>query len=216
MLIDATDEHGKMSDQQLRDEVMTMFIAGHQTTASALSWTWYLLGRHPESTRAVREEVKTVLAGRTPQFSDLPRLAVTKSVIEEAMRLYPPIWFFTRVAAEDGLIGGRMVPAGGVIAISPYVIHRNPATWSRPDAFDPARFQKGAPAIARCAYVPFGDGAHMCIGNNFAMAEMQLIVAMMMQAFEFTPCSQKPVAALPRIALSPRSTLDARVAEARG
>ena len=167
-----------MSDQQLRDELMTLFGAGHETTAVALTWTWYLLSRHPEVKAKLDEELDRVLAGRPPSVSDLPRLPYTEMVIREALRLYPPVPGFAREPVEEVTIAGYEVPKRSLIVISPHVLHHDPRFFSDPERFDPERF---APAweerIPRYAYLPFGGGPRVCIGNGFAMMEARLILA---------------------------------------
>ncbi|GAB4111359.1 MAG: cytochrome P450 [Roseiflexaceae bacterium] len=187
MLIEAQDEATgeRMSDQQLRDEVMTIFVAGHETTANALSWAWYLLSRNPAVRRKLKQELEQVLGGRTPTMADLPKLRYTAMVIEEAMRLYPPAWEIERQALADDTIGGYHIPAGTIVMLSPYVVHRHPQFWSNPEGFEPERFlpehSEGRP---RFAYFPFGGGPRQCIGNNFALMEAQLILAMVAQRFD--------------------------------
>jgi cytochrome P450 len=187
MLIEAQDEATgeRMSDQQLRDEVLTIFVAGHETTANALSWAWYLLSRNPAVRTKLRHELDQVLGGRTPTMADLPNLRYTAMVIEEAMRLYPPAWEIERQAVADDTIGGYHIPAGTIVMLSPYVVHRHPQFWSNPEGFEPERFlperSEGRP---RFAYFPFGGGPRLCIGNNFALMEAQLILAMVTQRFD--------------------------------
>jgi cytochrome P450 len=186
MLLAARDpETGSgMSDKQLRDEILTVFAAGHETTATALSWIWYLLAQHPEAEAQLHHELDSVLGGRTPTYSDLARLTWTRMVIEEAMRLYPPVHTIARTALGEDRIGGVRVPAGAILTINIYVTHRNPSLWPQPERFEPARF--GPAEVAqrhRFAYLPFGGGPRICIGNSFAMAEAQVIVATIAQRY---------------------------------
>jgi cytochrome P450/geranylgeranyl pyrophosphate synthase len=184
LFLRARDEHtGEgMDDRQLRDELVTMFLAGHDTTASAMTWLWYELERHPEVERRLRDEVASVLGNRTPTFDDLARLAYTKQVIQEVMRLYPPTWMVPRFAHQEAIIGGHRVPAGSPMLLSPFVSHRDPAFWPEPEAFDPDRFTSERSARRpRYAYYPFGGGPRQCIGNHFATMEAQLITAMMVR-----------------------------------
>jgi cytochrome P450 len=174
-----------MDDALLRSQVMTLLLAGYDTTASALSWTFYLLSQHPAYVSRMRQELQTALSGRRPVYADLPRLSATRMAFEEALRLYPPAWVLGRVALDDDQIGEYTVPAGTIIAISPYTIHRHPAYWDHPDNFDPDRFTPERSAKRqRFAYIPFGGGPRQCIGNNFAMLEGQLIIAMVVQRFD--------------------------------
>lgn len=187
LLMAARDEDTgeQMTDAQLRDEVMTMVLAGHETTALTLSWCWALLDRHPDVAARLREELARVLGGRAPTVADLPQLRYTRAVIDEALRLYPPayIWF-RRVEADDVLCGHR-VHEGGVVVLTPMVLHRHPRYWERPDDFWPERWadteaEKQRP---RFAYLPFSGGPRQCIGNNFALMEATLVLATLAQRF---------------------------------
>src|SRR5580704_18116919 len=186
MLLAARDpETGTgMSDKQLRDEILTIFLAGHETTANALSWIWYLLARHPEAEARLHDELDRVLGGRLPTHGDFAELKWTRMVVEEAMRLYPPAHTIARTALGEDRIGGVRVPAGAIITVSIYMTHRNPNLWTDPERFDPERF---APAEAarrhRFAYLPFGGGPRICIGNSFALVETQVIVAAIAQHY---------------------------------
>jgi cytochrome P450 len=180
MLLDARDPDagGRMSDRQLHDEILTIFLAGHETTATALGWTWYLLAMHPEAEARLHAEIDQVLGDRLPSFSDLAELRWTRMVIEEAMRLYPPAHTVVRNAIGEDRIGDVRIPPGATIVIRPYVTHRNPKLWPEPERFDPMRFAPDAVAQRhRFAYLPFGGGPRICIGNSFAMAEAQIILA---------------------------------------
>lgn len=180
------DTGERMSDKQLRDEVMTLFLAGHETTALALTWLFYCLHQNPQVEEKLLQEAKTVLNGRTPQFSDLPKLDYTRQVVEEAMRLYPPAWMVGRKALEDDEIGGYLIPKGHSILMPAFYVHRNPQLWDAPEQFNPARFEKEkAKERHRFAYFPFGGGQRMCVGNNFAMLEMQFAVSMLIRKFHF-------------------------------
>jgi cytochrome P450 len=183
MLMSARDEAGEgMSDVHLRNELLTLVLAGHETTANALSFIVYLLSRHPDVMRRLAAEVEEVLGGREPTLADLKRLEYTTMVIEEAMRLYPPAWVLERETIEADSVGGFDLPKASVIGISPYVLHRNPALYSNPEGFDPNRFEKSAVAKrGKHHYLPFGGGPRFCIGNAFAMMEMQIVVPMLFQ-----------------------------------
>jgi cytochrome P450 len=194
-----------MSDRQLRDEILTVFLAGHETTANALSWTWYLLARHRDAEARLHEEVDRVLGGRTPSFADLAALTWTRMVVEEAMRLYPPAHAVARTAIEEDRIGGVRIPAGASISISMYVTHRNPNLWPDPERFDPERFAPDAVARRhRFAYLPFGGGARICIGSAFAMAEAQVIVAAIAQRYRLRLAPGREVQPVARITLRPK------------
>jgi cytochrome P450 len=192
----------RMSDEQLRNETLTLLLAGHETTANALSWTWYLLSKHPAVQRRLAEEIAEVLGGRIPSEEDLPRLCYTAMVFKEAMRLYPPIWIMERRALAEDTIGGYTIPAGSSVVISPYVTHRDSRFWENPEGFDPDRF---APPNAETrdphCYIPFGLGQRLCIGNHFASMEAQVVLAMTMQAFRLDLVARHPVEPNPGITL---------------
>lgn len=186
MLMQARDgETGLgMNDLQLRNQVLTLLLAGYETTSSALTWTWYLLSAHPEAADRLRAELKKNLGLRTPTSADLPRLQFARMVFEESMRLYPPAWILGRKALADDEIGGYLIPANAILAISPYVVHRHAAYWDDPETFEPERFSpERAAERHHFAYIPFGAGPRKCIGNNLAMLEAQLIIAMIARAF---------------------------------
>jgi cytochrome P450 len=183
MSVRDADTGETMNDRQLMDELLTMTLAGHETTANALAFTFYLLSKHPDVARKLRAEAAAVLAGRTPQLEDLSRMPFTRAVVEEALRLYPPAWVMERQATEDDEVLGHRVPKGAIVGISPYVIHRNPRYWSNPEGFDPDRFAAPDARRPKLAYLPFGGGPRTCIGNAFAMMELQIIVPMIMQKF---------------------------------
>jgi cytochrome P450 len=207
MLLLARDEEtgGGMNDEQLRDEVLTLFIAGHETTAVALSWTFYLLALNPDADHKLRAELDRVLCGRSPSVDDLPNLRYTRMVLEESMRLYPPAWALPRQAIEDDVLGGYHIPAGSMVDISQYVTHRRPDLWEDPEKFDPERFTPEQSANRpRFAYYPFGGGARTCIGNNFAMMEAQLILATIAQRFRFQLVREHPIVPDPTFVLKPR------------
>lgn len=186
LLMAARDEEtGEgMDDRQLRDEVITMFIAGHETTALALSWAWYLLSAHPDVERKLHEELASELNGRAPTAADLPNLIYTRMVIDETVRLYPPAWISNRQSVNEDVICGYHIPAGSFVAFSPYVTHRDPDLWTDPERFDPERFANGQEkSRPRYAYFPFGGGPRQCIGKGFALVEAQLILATVAQRY---------------------------------
>jgi cytochrome P450 len=210
MLMEVEDEDTKekMTDRQLRDEVITIVLAGHETTANALAWTIYLLSRHPDVERRLAAEVSEALGGRAPTFADLPRLRYTKMVLEESMRLYPPAWNFERQAIESDVVCGYAIAPGDIIGIATYALHRNPRYWENPEGFDPERFSpersQGRP---RYAYLPFGGGPRTCIGNAFAMMEAQIILAMIVQRFRLELPPDEVVELAPLITLRPKRGL---------
>ena len=201
-----------MSDRQIRDEVMTIFLAGHETTANALAWTFALLSQHPRFDGEVRDEISSVLRGALPQFSDAARLPRTTMVVKESMRLYPPAWTIGRFAKQPHTFGGFRVDAGNIVFVSPYVIHRHPELWSNPEGFDPDRFTPERESQRpRFAYFPFGGGPRICIGNAFAMLEAQLVLATLLPRFRLElPPGHTPTVQ-PLVTLRPRGGLPMRV-----
>ena len=199
-----------MGDRQLRDEVMTLFLAGHETTANALSWALYLISTHPDVEKRLREELDEVLGAkrRVPTIRDLPDLTYTKMVVDETLRLYPPAWITNRQAiAEDEILGHR-IPAGSFVSLSPYVLHRHPNYWDHPDAFDPERFAPGRTnGRPRFAYFPFGGGPRQCIGQSMALVEAQLVLATVLGRCRLRPTSDEPAEAEALATLRPRGGL---------
>jgi cytochrome P450 len=207
MLLHAQDADTgeRMSDQQVRDEVTTLLLAGHETTANALSWTWYLLAQHPEAEAKLRAELDSVLGGRLPTMDDLERLPYNRMVIEEALRLYPPAWLISRNAMAEDEICGYRIPAHAYILLSTYTIHRHPDFWEHPDTFDPERFTpERVAARPRYAYFPFGGGPRQCIGNTFALTEAQLILATIAQRCRLALVPGHKVSTEALITLRPR------------
>src|SRR5262249_55076312 len=208
MLLGARDEETgeAMSDEQLRDEVITLLIAGHETTAVTLSWAWYLLSENPEAAGKLRAELAEVLGGRAPTAEDLPNLPYTRMVVEESMRLYPPAWALAREAVKDDEIGGWRIPAGSKITLCQYVTHRDPKYWEEPEKFDPERVPPERSARRpRFAYFPFGGGGRICIGNNFAMMEAQLVLAAAAQRYRVKVVPGHKVEPDPTFTLRPRN-----------
>ena len=187
VLLQAKDEDGKrMSDSQLMDECLTLFGAGHETTSAALTWTWYLLCQHPHVYQKVQQEVESVLQGRSPTYDDLARLPYCLQVFKETMRLYPPASGILREALHDIEIDGYLVPKGHTVLLSPYTLQRNPEYFPNPETFDPDRFTpERERQIPRYAYIPFGAGPRICIGNYFALMEGQLLIATLAQRVTF-------------------------------
>jgi cytochrome P450 len=214
MLMSATDEgDGQgMTPKQLRDEVMTLVLAGFETTANALTWTLHLLSKHPDVAKKLEEEATRVLGGRTPTFDDLAKLEYTERVMQESMRIFPPAWCFEREAVEADEVGGYRIPAGTTIAVCPYVLHRNPAYWENPETFDPDRFSpERSGTRSRFAYLPFGDGPRICIGKGFAMMEAKIILAMLVDRFRIEAGSDRPVELDAGITLRPKNGLPMKV-----
>lgn len=183
----AEDDGTGMTDQQIRDEAMTLFLAGHETTALVLSWTWWLLSQNPGVEEALAAEVKQVLDGRLPTVEDLPRLTYTEKVITESMRLYPPVWTIGRETTADCVIGGFQVPRGTTLLMPQWVLQRDERFYEQPEAFLPERWtEEFTRRLPKFAYFPFGGGPRLCIGNNFAMMELVLVLASITQRYRFT------------------------------
>jgi cytochrome P450 len=189
MLLTAVDQEtgARMSNEQLRDEMMTLFLAGHETTANLVTWTWFLLSRHPEAEAALFEQLDRVLHGRPPAIADLPALPQTEMIVREALRLYPPAPGVAREPIEDVSIGGYAVPKGSLISVNAFAMQRDARFFPEPERFDPGRFAPGwEQRISRYAYLPFGAGPRVCIGNSFALMEARLILATLAQRWRFT------------------------------
>ncbi len=207
MLLQARDADSgeRMSDKQIRDEVVTTFFAGHETTASTLSWAWYVLARRLDLAAELHAEARAVLGDRRPEAADVPQLALTRRVIDETLRIFPPAWMFARKAIADDEILGFHIPAGSMLAISPYVTHRDPAFWEQPYRFDPDRFlPERSKSRHRFAYFPFGGGPRLCIGRDFALTEATLIMALIARRFELRLAPGAVVEEQPVATLRPR------------
>jgi cytochrome P450 len=206
MLLSAQDEESgrRMSDSQLRDEMMTLFMAGHETTANTLAWTWFLLAQHPEAEARLHAELEHVLDGRSPTVADLPRLSYTGSVINETLRIYPTVWMLGREAIEPVELGGYKIPVGTTIFMPQWVIHRDGRWFDEPATFCPERWLGGLmQRIHRYAYFPFGGGPRICIGNNFALMEAALVLATIAQKFRLILARDAEVTPLATITLRP-------------
>ncbi|HEV7347869.1 cytochrome P450 [Telluribacter sp.] len=220
MLLHARDEEtGEgMSDQQLRDEVMTIFMAGHETTANALAWALYVLAQHPEVVNKMRTEIQEVLGPQgVPTFNTARQLSYTLQVVQEVMRLYPPAWMIGRKALAADQLGDYPVAENSYVLISPYVLHRHPDYWQEPDVFNPEHF---APEAVKTrptyAYLPFGGGPRMCIGNNFALLEMQVVLALLVRDFDVQLLhSGQRVEQDPLVTLRTRGNLRLRIRSVR-
>src|SRR5262249_21600774 len=217
MLLMAQDEEGSggMSDDQLRDELMTLFLAGHETTANALAWTWYLLSQNPDVEATLHSELDRVLGGRIPSVDDVAGLDYTERVFTESMRCYPPVWVMGRRAVGSYKLGEYTIPAGSIVLLSQYVMHHNQQYYPEPFKFDPNRWTAEARAKRpRYSYFPFGGGPRLCIGEQFAWMEGILIIATLAQRWKLRTVSSQAPQLQPLITLRPRNgirmTLESR------
>ena len=206
MLLNMQAEDGsRMSDRQVRDEVNTFLLAGHETTALVLSWAWYLLGRHPEIAEKLAAEVKTVLKGRSPTLSDLAQLPYTEWIVLETMRLYPPVWLLGRAVVKDCEIGGYELKRGLTVLTSAWVVHRDPRWFQSPEKFIPERWANDfAKQLPSFAYFPFGGGPRVCIGQAFAMMESRLLLATIAARYRLKLTASNPITPWPSLSLRPR------------
>jgi cytochrome P450 len=213
--VDTEGDGGRLGEREVRDELVTLFLAGHETTAQALSWTWYLLAQHPDVSAKLHAELDSVLGDRAPRYDDLARIPYTEQVFKEAMRVYPPVYMLARRAHEDTRIGEYSVPRGAEVVLWIYHSHHDPRWFPEPHAFRPERFARDAEAkLPKLAYIPFGAGARACIGKVFAMIEGQILLATLAQRFRFELVAGTRVSLRPRVTLAPsapiRMTLRAR------
>ena len=207
MLLAARDDDGsRMTDRQLRDESITIFLAGHETTANALSWTWMLLAQNPNVESKLHEELDRVLGGREPTVEDLPNLRYTGQVITESMRLYPPAWGMARVAIDNTEIAGYPIPKGCGVSLAQWVVHRDPRWFDAPLEFRPERWEGDLmKRLPRFAYFPFGGGPRQCIGNNFAVMEASLLLATLAQQFRISLTPGREIIPAASITLRPKT-----------
>lgn len=213
LLIAARDEQGgTMTDVQVRDEAMTLFLAGHETTALALTYALHLLACHPDRQARLADELRSVLGDRPPALADLEHLRFTEMVLLETMRLYPPAWALGRRATRPLEIGGYQLPQGAEFVMSPWVVHRDPRRFDEPQAFRPERWEGDlAQRLPRFTYFPFGGGPRVCIGNRFAMMEAKLVLARALQRFRFAAAGPPDLALLPSVTLRPRGPVPLRL-----
>ncbi len=198
------DDGSRMTDRQVRDEIMTLFLAGHETTAVSLSWTWYLLAQHPEVEATLAAELRGVLGGRLPTVADLPQLRYAEMVVMESMRLYPPAFTLTRRVAEACEVGGHRIEAETTLIMSQWIVQRDARWFDAPEAFRPERWENDlAKRLPRYAYFPFGGGPRLCIGNTFAMMEATLLLATIAQRFRFRLAPGASVKPLLSVTLRP-------------
>jgi|ERR1019366_3955585 cytochrome P450 len=203
-----------MPNNLLRDEVMTIFLAGHETTASALAWTFYLISQHPEVYKKLKQEVKEIVGDGEITFQHLQQLKYTKACLNEGMRLYPPVWVIGRRALEDNMVGDYLIKKGTDILISPYIVHRHPDYWTNVDAFDPDRWEtEEVKEMDKFAYFPFAAGPRMCIGNNFALFEADIIITKIIQNFDFEYIGEKAPKMDPSVTLRVKGGMPMKIKE---
>ncbi|MBK7398439.1 MAG: cytochrome P450 [Myxococcales bacterium] len=207
--VDSEGDGAGLSEREMRDQLVTLFLAGHETTSHALTWTFYLLSQNPSAERALHEELDRVLGrgreARLPTFEDLPQLPYTEMVLKESMRIYPPVYLLARRAAEDVEIGGYVIPKGSELVLWVYLTHHDARWFPEPEAFRPERFTPEAEAsLPKNAYVPFGAGPRACIGKTFAMIEARLLLATIAQSFRLEHAEGHRVAMNPRVTLNPK------------
>jgi len=212
MLLEAQDEEGNgegMKDEQVRDEALTLFLAGQESTANSLVWTWYLISTHPEVEKKVHEEVDSVLNGRLPTLDDLGKLSYTQNVFKEALRLYPPAWAIARHVLEDYEVGGYVIPAGADIFMSQYVVHRDPRLYKEPDSFIPERWSnEETKELPRFAYFPFGGGTRRCIGEPFAWMEGVILIATIASKWKMRLVPHQKIAPQALITIRPKNGMN--------
>jgi cytochrome P450 len=211
LLAERDEDGGRMDDGEIRDQVLTILLAGHETTASSIAWTLHLLQSHPEARAGMLHEARQTLDGRTPTHEDVPRLTWTRMVYEEALRLFPPVWLIPRRSVGEDEIGGYYIPPESELLICPYVMHRHPDYWTDPDVFDPRRFSAEQTAVRPpFTYLPFGAGQRACVGKSLAMTEALLILTMIGQAYELHAEPDHPVVPEPLLTLRFRHGIHVR------
>ena len=214
MFLQVRDENdgSPMSDRQLRDELITLILAGHETTANALTWTWMLLAQHPKVEQQLWAELDQVLGGRSPAMEDISKLPYTQWVLKESMRLYPPVVLLARSLTQDYDLDGYLIPKNTTTLCSPWVVHRSDRTFSDPLAFNPERWRENfEKQLPKCAYFPFGEGPRICIGKGFAQMEAILILATLAQKYQVIVIPDQTIALLPSIALRPKYGLQVQL-----
>lgn len=215
MLVAARDAEGDgagMTDRQLRDEVVTLLMAGHETTANALTWSWYLLSQHPHVEEELHSELDRVLGGRAPTVEDYPRLPYTRAVLAESMRIFPPAWIIERSAQEDFEASGYTIGRGTLVLTSQYLVHRDPRWWDEPERFEPGRWiAEPQPERPKFSYFPFGAGTRICVGEHFAWMEGVLVLATLAQRWSLSYEATEPPVPDPRVTLRPRDGMPMRV-----
>ncbi len=208
------DDSSQMNDKQIRDEIATLMLAGHETTANALSWTWMLLAQHPEVYQKLLNELDTVLDRRSPTVEDIPHLRYANMIIKESMRLYPPVPLFIRDAVKDYELGGYKIPAGCYILISQWVMHRHPKYFENPEKFIPERWEQDLEKqLPKGVYIPFGEGHRICFGQSFGMMEAVLLLATIARKFQLTLVDADSIIPQPSITLQPQHGIKVKISQ---
>ena len=210
-MLDVLLASDSLSEREIRDQVVTFVVAGHETVASSLTWTWYLLGRHPEVADQVAAEAHAVYGGRNPTFADVPALRTAMSVSDESLRLYPPGWLISRKSVAPDEVLGHHLPTGSLVLISPYLVHRHPSAGADRYRFRPDRFADGPPPPVTGAYIPFGAGPRLCIGRDMARVESALMISLLAAKFRLQPTTTSPADVDPMVMLKPRGGLHMQV-----
>jgi len=210
LLLRAREDGEGLTDEQVRDEALTLFLAGHETTAIALTWAWWLLARNPGAETRLHAELDTVLPDREPSVGDLPNLPYTQAVISESIRLRPPAWAMGRTATADHRANGYPIAEGSTVVVSPWLLHHDPRWWPEPETFRPERWLADDPERPRSAFIPFGGGPRVCIGNSFAMMEHAIVLAAVARRWRLETIPGRDVKTEPRITLRPRGGLQMR------
>lgn len=200
-----------MTRKQIRNELIVLFMAGHETTANVLAWTWYLISQVPEVAKKLHTELDEVLQGRVPQYEDVEKLVYTRAILDETMRLYPPVPILSRQALKEDEIRGKKVPAGSIMLIVPWLIQRHKKYWDKPDHFIPERFLPGAPKPIKFTYIPFSAGPRVCLGKNFGIIESVLSIAMLAQKFRLSMATEEKVEHECRLTLRPKGRLPMKI-----
>ena len=213
----AASKEGKerITKEQIRNEMIVLFMAGHETTANTLAWVWYLLSQSPEVEKKLHEELDSVLGNSEPSYDDVPKLVYTRAILDEAMRLYPPVPILSREAKEDDVLRGKKIPAGSIMIVAPWLIHRHKWYWDQPDHFIPERFMSGAKKPIKFTYLPFSLGPRVCIGKSFGLAESILSIAILAKHFRLTLPAGTEVGHECRLTLRPEGRLPMRLESRR-
>ena len=207
--------NGSVDRTAVRDELVTFLVAGHETVASALTWAWYLLAKHPDTADELADEATRVLGEGPPQLSDLSELVLSRAVVDETLRLYPPAWVITRKLTKESELTNDVLPAGSLVIMSPWIVQRHESVWSEPERFDPQRFV-GVDARGQAGYLPFGLGPRICVGRDFALTEATVVLSVLAREFRFELLDSAPITPLASVTMRPPDGLRVKSAAASG